>query len=446
MRVFNLIWSGQAISLIGSAMTTFGIGVWIFAHTGSPTAFATLILAGSLPGLLTLPFAGVIIDRFDRRRVMLLSDLGTALGPLVLLTLSLAGGLELWHLYVMVAVSSVFKAFQWPAFASLVSQLVSKDQLSKANGRVGMAEAVGMVFGDLLGGALYGVLGLNGLLLVDLSTFLVATCTMLLSYRLRAAIPPVRSADAQRRPMLSEMAQGWQFIRQRRGLLGLLLFFAGYNLMMEMALVLLAPLVLSSHPPSALGVINAVGAVGMIAVSGIMSFTRQPKHLVRTILAVAVLHSFLLLGIGSSHGTPWLLAICMFGILGGYAVTNAVTPTLWQRKTPVELQGRVFSIRRLLAWSSGPIAFAVAGPLTEYVGTPLADGPLADSAGRITGTGTGGGISMVFLLSGVLLLAVVAITCVPRAVRRMEQELPDADEKDADEKEAPGLAVAATPS
>lgn len=140
MRVFNLIWAGQATSLVGSAMTTFGIGVWIFTTTQSPTAFATLLLAGSLPGLLTLPFAGVLTDRWDRRRVMLLSDLGTVIGPLVLLALNSTGLLQNWHLYVMVALASVFKAFQWPAFSSLVSQLVPKDQLSKANSRVGLAE------------------------------------------------------------------------------------------------------------------------------------------------------------------------------------------------------------------------------------------------------------------------------------------------------------------
>ncbi|MEN3304477.1 MAG: transporter, family, macrolide efflux protein [Micromonosporaceae bacterium] len=438
MRVFNLIWAGQAVSLIGTSMTTFGIGVWVFATTGSPTAFTTLIMAGSLPGLLTLPFAGVITDRWDRRRVMLLSDVGTAAGPLVLLTLNSAGMLQVWHLYLMVAISAVFKAFQWPAFSSLVPQLVPKDQLSRANGRVGLAEAGGMVFGDLLGGLLYGLNGLNGLLLADLSTFAVALCTTLMSYRLRPAIPPVRPQGAQRRPIRSEMAEGWRFIRQRRGLLGLLVFFAFYNLMMEMALVLVAPLVLSSHQPSTLGVINAVGAVGMIAASGVMSVTRQPRHLVRAILAVAVLHAFLLLGAGVTHGAPVLLAIVMFGVLAGYAVTNAVTPTVWQRKTPPEVQGRVFSIRRLLAWSADPIAFGIAGPLTEFVGTPLANGPLADSAGPITGSGVGGGIAVVFLLSGVLLLVVVA--CVPRVVRRLEQELPDAVGKD--ETASP---VAATP-
>ncbi|MFC7219626.1 MFS transporter [Streptomyces polyrhachis] len=430
MRVFNLIWSGQAASLIGTAMTTFGIGVWVFTRTGSPTAFATLILAGSLPGLLTLPFAGVLVDRWDRRLVMLLSDTAAAVVPLTVLTLNSAGMLRLWHVYVLVAVGSVFKAFQFPAFSALVPQLVSKDDLGRANSRESVAEAGGMVFGDLLGGALYGVLGLNGLLLIDLGTFCVALSTTLHSYRLRPAIPPVRAKDAPPRRMRADMAEGWRFIRQRSGLLGLLVFFAFYNLMMEVALVLLAPLVLSSNPPSTLGAVNAAGAVGMIVVSGVMSFTRQPRRLVRAVLAVAVLHGVLLLVMGVGHAAPLLLAVGMFGVLGGYAVTNSATTTLWQRKTPTGLQGRVFSVRRLLAWSADPVAFALAGPVAAYVGTPLADagGPLPDTVVRLTGTGTSGGIAMVFLLSGVLLTGVVAATCLLRSVRRLERELPDADE------------------
>ncbi|MFI6350927.1 MFS transporter [Streptomyces sp. NPDC050560] len=428
MRVFNLVWAGQAASLIGSRMTTFGIGVWVFARTGSTTAFATLILAGSLPGLLTLPLAGVLTDRFDRRRIMLLSDIGTAATPLALLALNAAGLLRPWHLYAMVAVGAVFQAFQWPAFSSLITQIVAKDDLSRANGRVGVAEAGGIVLGDLLGGTLYAVVGLGGLLLVDLTSFCLAVCTTLLSYRLLPIIPAARPKDAERRPVHAEMAEGWRFIRQRGGLLGLLVFFAFYNLTMAMALVLVTPLVLSSHPPSTLGVINAVGAVGMIGVSGVMSVTRQPRRLVRAVLLVAVLHSGLLLAMGGSHGAPVLLTVGMFGVLGGYAVTNAVTATLWQRKTPASVQGRVFSVRRMIAWSADPIAFAVAGPVTEYVGRPLAEGPLTDSAGRLTGTGTGGAVAMVFVLSGLLLALVVAVTCVPRAVRRMERDLPDAEQ------------------
>jgi MFS transporter, DHA3 family, macrolide efflux protein len=433
VRVFNLIWIGQAASMIGTAMTVFGLGVWVFAETGSPTAFATLIMAGSLPGLLALPVAGTLVDRWDRRTAMLFSDLGTAVLPLAVLVLHATGALRLWHLYALVACASVSKAFQWPAFSSLVAQIVGKDHLSRANSRVALAEAGGMVLGDLLGGVLYGVVGLNGLLLTDLASFGLAAGTTLLSFRLLPPVPPRRAAasavdrqagDGAPRSrgaqLRAETAEGWRFIRQRPGLLGLLVFFAMNNLLMEMALVLVGPLVLSNHTPSALGMVNAVGAVGLIVVSGVLSVVRAPRRLVRAVLTVTVLHSCLLIAMGVQSAL-WMLAAGLFGILGGYAVTNAVTPTLWQRKTPTEIQGRVFAVRRMVAWSAEPVAYGVAGPVAAHVGAPL-----ADSAG-LSGSGPGAGISMVFLLAGPLLLTAAAVTYARPRVRRLERELPDVD-------------------
>lgn len=423
MRVFNLIWAGQAVSIIGTAFTVFGIGVWVFERTDSPTAFATLVMAGSLPGVLVLPFAGVLTDRWDRRRVMLLSDLGTAVGPLVALALHSAGALRVWQVYVLVACSAVFQAFQWPAFSSLVPQLVGKELLSKANSRVSLAEGGGLLFGPLLGGALYAVSGLDALLLVDFASFCLAVAATLWSYRLLPALPPGDSGAA-RLPLRVEMTEGWRFIRPRPALLALLVFFACYNLLMELALVLVAPLVLSAHSSSTLGLVNAAAALGLIIVSGVMSVVRQPRRLVRTLLLVAALHSVLLLVIGAGRGDLWLLAAGTFAVSGAYAVTNATTTTLWQRKTPAAVQGRVAAVRRMVAWSAYPMAHALAGPVAVQVGEPLAD---AAGWGGTEG-GRGPGIAMVFLLSGLLLAAVVTATSVPRTVRRLERELPDADE------------------
>jgi MFS family permease len=427
MRVFNLVWAGQAVSMIGTAMTVFGLGVWVFGDTGSPTAFATLVMSGSLPGLLVLPLAGALVDRWDRRRVMLLSDLGTALAPLAALALVETGTLRLWHLYVLVALGAVFKAFQWPAFSSLVPQLVTKDDLGRANARVALAEAGAMVFGDLLGGVLYGFLGLRGLLLADLATFALALGTTLVSYRRVPAMSPAAPAgETSRGPLRGEVLEGWRFIRRRRGLFGLLVFFAANNLVVEMALVLVAPLVLSGHEPSTLGVVNAVGGLGMVLVSGVISFTRQPSRQVRAILAVATLHGFLLFWMGAGH-TPWVLAAGLFGILGGFGVTNAVTATLWQRKTPTEVQGRVFAVRRMIAWSADPVAYGLAGPVAVHLGAPLAaaDGPLGGLVGHLTGSGPGAGIAAVFVLAGPALLAVVAWCGLRPRIRHLESELPD---------------------
>lgn len=417
--------------MIGTAMTVFGLGVWVFQQTGSPTAFATLIMAGSLPGLVALPVAGALVDRWDRRTVMLFSDLTASALPVAVLVLHGTGVLHLWHLYALVTVASLSRAFQWPAFSSLVARIVAPADLTRANSRVSLAEAGAMVLGELLGGLLYGVIGLHGLLLTDLAGFGLAVVTVLLSFRM---LPPERPrhdepaggrreaggraalARAEAARLRTEISEGWRFIRLRPGLLGLLAFFAVNNLLMEMSLVLVGPLVLGEHTPSALGMVNAVGAVGMIVVSGLLSVVRGPRRLVRAILAVAVLHSVLLVAMGA-HAALWTLAGGLFGILGGYAVTNAVTPTLWQRKTPADIQGRVFAVRRMIAWSAEPVAYGVAGPVAVHLGTPL-----AEAAGR---TGPGAGISMVFLLAGPLLLATALVSYSRPRVRRLETELPD---------------------
>ncbi|MGA6161233.1 MFS transporter [Amycolatopsis magusensis] len=416
MRVFNLIWAGQGVSLIGSAMTTFGIGVWVFLDTGSPTYFATLILAASLPALLVLPVAGALVDRWDRRRVMLLSDTGAALAPAGVVLLHTTGTLQLWHIYVLVGLGAIFKAFQWPAFSALVPQLVAKDDLGKANGRVSLIEAAGQVFGALLGGGLYALVGLRGLLVIDLLTLAAALGTLLYSFRWLPTEPRHPGTDHTTTSHRDELLEGWRFIRRRPGLLGLLLFFAANNLVMEMAIVLVPPLVLSTHTPADLGIVNAIGWTGMTIVSLLISTTRGPQRLIRAILTVATCHAVLVLAMGLEQSV-WMLAAGMFGILGGYAVTNAATSTLWQLKTPQDKQGRVFAIRRMVAWSAEPLAYGLAGPVAQLFGTPIA---------QHLGLGQGGGIAVVFLLAGPALLLVITATYLRPRVRLVERELPDA--------------------
>jgi MFS family permease len=429
MRLFSLIWSGQGISLIGSAMTVFGISTWVYLTTGSPTCFTTLILAGSLPGLLALPLAGALVDRWDRRSVMLLSDAGSAAAPLGVFLLHFAGVLQIWEVYALIAIGAVFKAFQWPAFSALVPQIVSRKDLAKANGRVSLIEAAGQVFGALLGGALYGLVGLGGLVLFDMLSFVLSIGTLLLSMRWWRAESPDGPAP-QRQPLLAEILEGWHHIRQRPGLLGLLTFFAGNNLMMETAVVLVPPLVLSANDPAKLGVVNAIGSTGMVIVSLVISLTRGPRRRIRAVLTVAACQGLIVIFMGATH-TVWTLAAGMFAILGGYAVSGAATSTLWQLKTPREVQGRVFAVRRMFAWSAEPIAYGLAGPIAQFVGTPLVSGhgALADTVGRLTGSGQGGGIAAVLLMAGPLLLCIVALTWLRPRVRHLETDLPDVPEQ-----------------
>ncbi|MFG1953510.1 hypothetical protein [Micromonospora sp. NPDC048830] len=169
--------------------------------------------------------------------------------------------------------------------------------------------------------------------------------------------------------------------------------------------------------------VDAVGWTGMVLVGGLISLTREPRDRIRAITLVAGVHAVLVLAMGMQH-TVWTVGAAMAGILGGYAVTNAVTATIWQLKTPSELQGRVFAVRRMMAWSAEPVAYGLAGPVVALVGAPLsAEGGALHG---VTGAGAGADIAAVFLLLGPALLAVVAATLLRPSVRRLERVLPDA--------------------
>ena len=127
-RTFTLVWVGQLVSALGSSMTQFGLAIWVFTKTGSTIQLSLLILAAMLPGLLMSPFSGSLIDRWDRRIAMIVSDAGAAAGTLVVAILLVTGNLEMWHLYAALAFSSVFGSFQYPAYSAATTLLVPKSQ------------------------------------------------------------------------------------------------------------------------------------------------------------------------------------------------------------------------------------------------------------------------------------------------------------------------------
>ena len=142
MRIFTLIWFGQLISFIGFGLTRFALGVWVYRNTGSVTQFALISLFAILPSILLSPLVGVLVDRWNRRTCMILSDAGAGLSTLAIVLLLLVGRLEVWHIYLVVAVSSTFNAFQWPAYAAATTMLVPKQHLGRASGMVQLAEAI----------------------------------------------------------------------------------------------------------------------------------------------------------------------------------------------------------------------------------------------------------------------------------------------------------------
>jgi len=426
MRTFLTLWLGQTVSLLGSGLSSFALGVWVYQRTGSVTQFALTLFFNVLPGVLLSPVAGALVDRWDRRRAMLVSDAGAGASTLAIALLPFAGQLEGGHIYAAVAASSAFQSLRWPALSASIPLLVPKEALGRANGLVQTGMALAQTFAPLLAGVLLGVLGLAGLVLLDVLTFACAVLTLLI---IRIPKPRPATGDGPRRPLLREAAYGWTYIAQRPGLMALLLLFTACNFIMGLLTVLITPMVLSFTTPEVLGrVLSATGA-GMLAGGLVMSLWGGPRRRILGIFATLMLQGLALL-IGGLRPSALLIAAASFLFLFGFPVLSASSQAIWQSKVAPGVQGRVFAMRQMLALSSIALARLAAGPLADQVFEPLLapGGPLAESVGRVLGVGPGRGIALFFLVLGIAELLVLAAAWSYPRLRRLEDEVPDAVE------------------
>jgi MFS transporter, DHA3 family, macrolide efflux protein len=428
LRTFLVVWLGQVVSLLGSGLTGFALGVRVYQETGSVTRFALIAFFASLPGLLISPLAGALIDRWDRRLTLLFSDCLAAASTLGLLLLVWSGGvgrLEMWHVYGLMAVGSVANAFQWPAFTAATTLLVPKRHLGRAAGLSQMGVALAQIVSPFTGGLLVTAIGLRGVLAIDLATFGFAALT-LLAVRFREPRRAPRE-EGERRSLWAETGFGWRYLRERPGLLSLLVVFAGTNFSLGMLQALLAPLILSFASAATLGSVLSTAGVGMLAGTVVMSVWGGPKRRIRGIFAGLLAQGVILLLGGFQPSVP-LIASAAFVFLFALPILLGCSQAIWQSKVAPEVQGRVFAVRRMVAQSSLPVAYLVAGPLADRVFEPLLapGGALAGTVGAVIGVGEGRGIGLLFMVLGALVIAGLAAAFANPRLRGVEDELPDA--------------------
>jgi MFS family permease len=422
MRRFLVIWFGQVVSMLGTGLTGFALGLWVYQTTGSVTRLALIGFFTSLPGIVILPWAGALVDRSDRRRAMIASNLGAGLSCLGIALLLWAGRLAVWHIYVLMAAASIFTAFQLPAFNASITLLVPPKQVGRASGLLQLVMTA-QIAAPLLAAVMLHWLKIWGILLVDVATFLFAILTLL-----AVDIPnpePARPEEA--RSLWGDTIYGWRYLHARPGLLALLAVFAGTNFTIAMVQALLTPLVLSFASPTALGTVMTVGGVGMLLGTVAMSIWGGPQRRIRGIFGGLLMQGLALLLAGLRPNVALVTAAALgFSLMT--PVIMSCSQALWQTKVEPAMQGRVFAVRRMVALSSLPLAFAIAGPLADRIFEPLLapGGVLAGSVGRVIGTGAGRGIGLLVMVLGLLsLLGLVAASGYP-PLRRVEDELPDA--------------------
>jgi len=429
MRAFTLIWIGQFVSLVGTGMSGFAMSLWAWELTGQATALALVAFFRFAPVVLLSPVAGALADRWDRRIVMMLSDVAAGLATVVLFLLSLSGNLEIWHLYVAGAFTGAFESFQFPAYSAAITMMVDKKQYARTSAMMGLADAASAIVAPIMAAALYAFLRLEGILLIDIVTFVFAVSVLLFVH-----IPAPRKSHEgaeSRGSLLRESGYGFVYIWRRRPLLGLQLVFFGGNLLFTVVTVLLTPMILArtGNDELQLASVNAAMGIGGVLGGLIVSAWGGPQRRVH-----GVLSGFLFGGsigpiiLGLSQTLPgWIIgALCMMGF---GPLINASNQSIWQSKVPPDVQGKVFAVRRLIAQITAPLSMLLAGPLADLVFEPAMqpDGALVPVFGGLVGSGPGAGMGLLFVLVGLLSLAMTLVAYLTPMVRQVEDRIADFD-------------------
>lgn len=427
MAGFTIVWAGQLLSLLGSGMTAFAITIWAWQETGQATTLALVALFSFAPTMLLSPIAGALVDRWNRKLVMMLSDLGAGLATIAMLALYRAGALEIWHLYVLGAWAGAFAAFQFPAYSAAISTMLPKSQYVRASGMLSLAESASGIAAPVLAGLLLAVVGVAGVFVIDIVTFVIAVVTLLI-----VAIPqPDASLEgtAARGGLWRDAGYGFRYIVARPALLRLQLLFTVNNFIATFGTLVVAPMVLARTGGDQLSLAGVHAAMGAGGVAGGLALSvwggpRRRIHGVLLGMAGYGLLGTLPLGLGPSQ--PWWMAAAFLGSFI-VPVLNGSNQAIWQAKVAPDVQGRVFAARRFIAQGTAPLAMVAVGPVADRIMEPAMrpGAALAEAFGPLVGVGPGAGMALMLVFAGAVTGLVGLLGYLSPQVRDVESRLPD---------------------
>src|SRR5215216_6524214 len=425
---FAIVWLGQIISVLATNMSAFALTIWVFEMTGSATALGLMQVFFITPLLIITPFAGVLVDRHNRKLMMMVSDLTAGLATIVILVLQAFGVLEVWHLYAAAIFQGLGNAFQWPAYSAAISTMIPKEKYGRANGMMSLVEIGPGVLAPMLAGALLPVIALTGILSIDVATFLLAS--LALSF-IHIPQPPRTQEGAQAQGnILQEAVFGFRYIFARPSLLGLQLVFFFGNLCAGIGYTVLAPMILlrTGNDSVSLGFVQSAGAIGGVVGGVAMSAWGGFKRRVHGVLGGWIVSSFFFALMGLGTWVPFWVATNALSALF-IPLINGSNQAIWQTKVAPDVQGRVFSARTLIAWLTNPISPLIAGTLADYVLEPAMRAPsaLSTSLGWLVPPGPGAGMGLLIFFSclGGILAGLAGYFI--RPIRHAEDILPDHD-------------------
>jgi MFS transporter, DHA3 family, macrolide efflux protein len=430
MQRFSMIWLGQMLSMMGTATSRFALLIWAYEHTGQATTVALLGFFSYILYIVLSPLAGVLVDRLDRRLLIIGGDLGAALMTLIVYVLYGRGELQIGHLYLAQFLVGGFEAFQLPAYQATITQLIPKEQYARANGMRSFSESAAQVLAPVFAALLLNPLGLGGVLLIDLLSFGFAVLPFLFIMLPKPAGTAQQGESTE--GWRASWGAGWRYIRQRPGLRNLLIIYAIIGLAAALTYYgVLDAMILArtAGDETVLGFVKAALGLGGVVGGVVMSVWGGPKRRIHGVLllgGISFLIGDFLTGVGRS---TWVWMAAEFFATFFVPFIVACHHAIWQTKVIPAMQGRVFAIQGMLQRCTLALGYLLAGPLADQVFEPAmrSGGVLSGVFGGLLGTGPGAGMGLMFLCTALLGGAVCFGGYLIPSVRHIERDLPDGD-------------------
>ncbi|OMC95085.1 MFS transporter [Paenibacillus odorifer] len=416
---FMIIWMGEWISSIGSGLTAFTLGVYVFQMTQTASSVALLTLCAFLPSIVLSPFGGVLADRFDRRLMMIAGDLLSAFGLVYVLIIMLLGEPHLWQICLGVTFSSIFVSLLEPAYKATITDLLTEKQFAKASGLVQLAASSKYLLSPILAGILLSFMDIKTILLIDISTFLVTVLAVMAVRRnlhTEHRVPTNQS-------FVKDLKEGWDALIYTKGVLQLTIILSVVTFYVGFLQTLYTPMLLPFTDTKTLGTVLSVSAIGMLLGSliiGVFSIDRKYIKVLALGLGFAGLF-FSLVGLTTNVAFITAAGFLFFATL---PFVNTSADVMIRNHIPNDTQGRAWGIIGILSQLGYVAAYAFAGILADQVFNPLLreGGLLTSSVGKVIGTGEGRGIGLLFIISGLLIIIMAFVIPRMKSIRCLEHE------------------------
>ncbi len=369
-RPFFTIWTAQQVSLVGSQVAQFALVWWLTATTGSATVLATATLVAVLPQIVLSPIAGALVDRWDRRRVMIVADFLIAMVSLFLAVLFITGKIQIWHVYLVMFARAAGGAFHGQAMAASISLLVPKEQLARIAGLNQIMNGGTNIASPAIGAFLLAILPLSGVMFVDVATAAVGIVPLFF-----IPVPsPRRSQVSTGFSVWKDMQEGIRYVRAWPALVLMIAMALLIKLALTPAFSLL-PLLVKNHfhgGPAQLGAFEGLFGVGVVAGGVLLGVWGGFRRKIRTILAGVLILGMGLTSLAFIPGGLLLAGLaCLFAM--GFAVSLVDGPfiAILQATVAPEIQGRVLGVVGSLLTLTSPLGLILAGPLSDRLGLSI---------------------------------------------------------------------------